>query len=336
MDKEKKSFGSVAADAGKNALEFLDKAKKTLVNAVDQNNDGSLDLKDVSVLADTISSAAKSTATAVINGAEAKNREIEKRILQPIFADDLVHTGSVLTKLIRITEIDKKHAESDVCKGSIGFISDHKDLKVVNVFRNHVDAFGLTFSPDTDCEFYYVNPSNRDHYIALDNYFYYLKVERINELQKIAQDLGAKHFRVIYKEQKATFSKSTVKGKAAGKTSVMSVNAEAEHDLSASSLSSIEVAAEMTCPGHAPLMPTLHYLQGETCILNLITMRMNTASPLTHQKFTIKLSNSSGIKEKDALKIDAMLKAIKMQGNTTLISEVRNEARRFLEYEIDF
>ena len=63
---------------------------------------------------------------------------------------------------------------------------------------------------------------------------------------------------------------------------------------------------------------------------------MDKNSPMMHQKYTLKLSNSSGIKEKDAVRIDAALKAMKISGNTTVTSEVRNESRRFFEYEIDF
>lgn len=63
---------------------------------------------------------------------------------------------------------------------------------------------------------------------------------------------------------------------------------------------------------------------------------MDKASPMLHQKYTLKLSNSSGIKEKDAVKIDAALKAMKISGNTTVINEAQNESRRFFEYEIDF
>ena len=61
------------------------------------------------------------------------------------------------------------------------------------------------------------------------------------------------------------------------------------------------------------------------------------------EKFAIKfLSDSSfqdledGLKEKDALKIDAVLKGMKCAGNATVVSEVQNESRRYLEYEIDF
>lgn len=65
-------------------------------------------------------------------------------------------------------------------------------------------------------------------------------------------------------------------------------------------------------------------------------MRMDTTSPLTHQKFMLKMSNSSGIKESDAVKIDAVLKGLKVTGNANIASEAKNESRRYLEYEIDF
>lgn len=65
-------------------------------------------------------------------------------------------------------------------------------------------------------------------------------------------------------------------------------------------------------------------------------MRMDKTAPLSHQKFMLKLSNSSGIKESDAVKIDAILKGIKLAGNTSVASEAKNESRRYLEYEITF
>lgn len=50
----------------------------------------------------------------------------------------------------------------------------------------------------------------------------------------------------------------------------------------------------------------------------------------------IKLSNCSGLKENDAIKIDTILKGMRFAGNITVQSESKNEARRHLEYEIDF
>lgn len=101
-------------------------------------------------------------------------------------------------------------------------------------------------------------------------------------------------------------------------------------------LSTVEIAAEATFPGHEPVEPALKYLQRDPSIQALVAMRMDEKAPLSHQKYTLNLSNSSGIKEKDAIKIDAALKAMKISGDVTVTSEAKKEARRFFEYEIDF
>lgn len=336
MENEKIIPEVIAEEPEKNSISFWRRAKESIVKAVDQNNDGSFDMKDVSVLAEALGSAAKSTATAVMVSAEEKSRELERKQLRPLFAEDLDAADFAISKLIRITDIDKKRSESAVCAGSVGFLAPQKDFPFVNIFKDKIDTFGLTFYPDTDCELYYVDPCDRDRYIALDEYFGYLKIARVNELQKIAQDLGAKHFRVTFKEQKATFSGNSAKVKGSFKKPGDSASTEAEHEMKLTETSTIEVAAELDCPGHAPVKPTLHYLQRDPSIENLIALRMDETSPITHHRLTLNFSQTSGIKEKDAIKIDAALKAMKISGNTTVTNEVRNESRRYFEYEIDF
>lgn len=326
MEVKKINLGEAAIGAGKNAKAFLGKTKDTIIKAVDQNGDGSFDFKDVSAMADSIGNAAQNAANAMRDNAEARNREKERKALQPVFLEDLDSTDFTLSKLIRVVDIDKKHAESEVCKGSVGFISEQKELRIVNIYKNMIGAFGISLYPDADSEIYYIDPSDRDKYIALDDYFGYLKIARVNELQKIAQDLGAKHFRVTYREKKASITKNDMKAKG----NVRAGAAEAERNLSISDNSNIEVAAEMQCLGHAPIEPKLLYLRGEPSIQSLIALRMDKNSQMFHQEFSLKLSNSSGIKEKDAVKIDAALKAMKISGNTTVVSEAQSESRRFL------
>lgn len=331
MEKKKGNFGSAAAGAGKAAVNLFNKAKKSFVAAVDQNNDGEFNMKDVAAVAESIGSAAKKAATAIKDSADARAYEQELKTLAPIFEDDLVSTDFLMPKLVRITEMDKKRAESELCKGSIGYMSSQTELRIINIFRDKVDIFGLTFYPDMDSEIYYVDPLDRNRYIALDDYFGYLKIARVNELQKIAQDLGATHFKVTYKEQMATQTDKKAKGNAR-----MIATGDFDYGVETNTFASVEIAAEMTCPGHAPIKPQLTYLQREPSIQSLITLRMDQASPILHQKYTLQLSNSSGIKENDAIKIDAALRAIKCQGHATVTMEAQREAKRFFEYEIDF
>lgn len=333
MEKKQK-FGALVSNVGKTAKGLMN----TAIQSVDQNDDGKFDFSDVSVIAGTVGTAVKKGSQAVMDSAEEKARLLELKTLQPIFATQQENAASLddadflMPKFIRVADRDKRHAESEVCQGSIGYASDQKGLHIVNIFKDSIDAFGLTFYPDSDSEFYYMDPSDRDNYIALDEYFSYLKVVRINELKKLAQDLGAKHFKVTYMEEQTSFSakKATV----SLKTPI--AKADAGHKAEEKKYTSVKIEADSTFPGHPPIKPQLKYLQRDPSIQNLVAMRMDEMSPLMRERFMLNLSQSSGMKENDAVKIDAVLKGMKCSGNTTVASEAKNEARRYLEYEIEF
>lgn len=319
--------------AKKGALGVLEKTKSAIAKVADQNDDEKFDMQDVSLVASKVGKSVKNGAAALKESAEERTRALELKSLQPIFAEVLDERDFVLPKFIRVANRDKKRAESQVCKGSIGYYSDPKGLRLVNIFLDNLEMFNLVFFPDCNSEFYYVDPIDKNRYIALDDYFNYLKVERISELQRLAQSLGAKHFRVTYKEEKTSVAEKIIKAN----INVQGVAAgNGERNLSENKFDTIEIAADMECPGHAPNRPDLKYLQKDPAIRTLIDMRMDEHSPLSHQKFMLKLSNSSGLKESDAVKIDAVLKSMRFTGNTSIVSEARNEARRYFEYEIDF
>ncbi len=320
-------LGKLFADATKGVSDFIDQAGKDITKAIDQNGDGKLDLSDIHVVSDRIRAA---------QAASQRKADLER--LKPLFQEDFERAEFVMPKMIRINDIDKHHAENPVCQGSIGFKTVLDDLSVITIFRDHIDDFGLSFYPELDNNVYYVDPCDRDHYIALDDYFSFMKMQRVAELQRIAQSLGAKHFKITYKERNQSLSSQAVDANGSVKVVAVPVTADAKvnHSVSNSAMSAISIEAEMRFPGHAPIKPDLQYLKKEINILNLIEMRMDPLSPLQHQHFNIELSNSSGIKTKDAVKIDAMLKAMKITGNTTIVAETQNEARRILEYEIEF
>ena len=326
---------------------LAEKARDKIVHVIDQNDDGSIDLKDVAMIADNVGSVARKIASSVQgnviqntnqfgNWVNQAKLEAERKALRPIFPEDLSEAEFSLPKLIRVADIDKKHAESEVCTGSIGYSSEHKGMKVVNVFTDYVDRFGIKLYPNKNSEVYYVDPTDRDHFIALDEYFDYLKTARVAELQKIAQDLGAKYFRVTYLEEKKSFSSHNVKAQGKGVfKKVGKLNVDVEHGDSEKTYSKSEVAAEIHCDGHDPVEPQLKFFQNDQTIRNLIDLRM-ADNALTKQKIMIKCSNTSGIKTKDAAKIDAALESMKYSGNTTVVSEAQSEERRMFEYEIEF
>lgn len=342
------SFTEATEDVGPSKITGLfSKAKKAIVNSIDQNGDGSLDLEDAAVIKENVGDAARKAADAALyNAIKGGNQlgnwmnqtklEMERKALQPIFPDDLNSTDFTWPRFIRIADIDKRHAESELCKGSIGYLSEHKGLSVVNVFTNCADRFGITFYPNINCEFYYVNPSDRDHFIALEDYFSFLHANRVNELIKIAQDLGARHFKITYIEERKSLSSNTASANGKGfLKKIGKLNADADHSQSEKNYAKEEVAAEMHFAGHEPVPPKLEYLQNDPTVRNLIEMRMSS-NTMTKQKIMIKCINSSGIKEKDAMKIDAALSDMNYKGSAVLTNEVQSEARRMFEYEIEF
>ena len=261
---------------------------------------------------------------------EESKRQWNLNRLKPIFLHDL--NGMRYSRLIRIVERDKKF-EIEVCKGSIGYWATCKGERWMNIFKDSVNKFGLNFYPNDEVNFYYMDPTDGDSYIVLDEYFYRLKQARVSELQKIAQDLGAKYFKVTYMKEKTTLSKKSANGKG---SIHKKGNGSAQMNATEQKYDRMDIAAEMSFPGHEPVMPHVRYLKYDPNILNLIEMRMDTKGPINHQILNIKLSSSSGLKETDAVKVDMILKSLKMAGNTTVSSEAKNEAKSILKYEIDF
>ena len=302
-----------------------DRIDDARVKVVKEVTDAELD-KHAKELVDAAVGAAQSFAEVINNGKDSWNL---KR-LKPIFINDL--NGMIFSRLVRIVEREKKF-DIDVCKGSIGYWGTCKGERWMNIFKDSVSKFRLDFYPNDEVNFYYVDPTNKDSYIVLDEYFDRLKQVRVSELQKIAQDLGAKYFRVTYIKERTTLSKKAANGKG---SIHKKGNGSAQMNATEQKYDRMDIAAEMSFPGHEPVMPHVRYLKYDPNIENLIKMRMDTKGPLNHQTLNIKLSSSSGLKETDAVKVDMILKSLKMAGNTTVSSEAQNEAKSILKYEIDF
>lgn len=328
-EKHRSKFSSLVSAAGQKTQRLVSKAAK----AADQNEDGKLDLGDAMTIMTSAGSAAKRFMVSAGELASETGRQIEFKSLRPLFPAEICLDGGGLPRFIRIVDRDKKFAENELCAGSVGFRSSHGKTEMVNLFRDSVQEMGLRFYPDADEEFYFVDPSDPKFYLALEKYFDYLKIAQVNELQKIAQELGAKHFQVTFKEEQSSLLKE--KARAQGKLTKSS-GAEVEHDRGQKQYAITEIVAKMDFPGHAPVEPQLRYLRNDQSIQTLISLRMNAQSPLLHQTLMLKMSNSSGLKESEAARIDAILKGLKCAGNVTVVSEVQNESRRYLEYDIEF
>ncbi len=176
-------FGKLINDAAKGVSDFFEQAGKDITKAIDQNGDGKLDLADLQALSSNIQA-----------NQERARRQADIDRLKPLFKETFKQPDFVMPKMICVDDIDKAHAESDVCKDSVGFKAVLNNVDVITLYSNQIDQFGLTFYPGPDNGVYYVDPCDKNHYILLEEYFSYMKKQLVAELNRIAQSLGAKHF----------------------------------------------------------------------------------------------------------------------------------------------
>lgn len=290
---------------------------------------------DVKVIADekkdSVFDAARDAIVKANDVAEEAKLKAQKKMLAPIFPQDL--TAELQPQMIRICEPDKQHLSSPVCEGSIGYLTETSDMTVLNIYADYKGLLGVKFYPYDLEDVYYIDPANSKAYICLDEYFSYLKKVRVDELTRIAQELGAKKIKVSINAEKKTFVGEQKKGKfGLGKLG----NTNYDHDVHSKAYEKVEVAAEVRFKGQEPSVPKLEYFKNDRDIKSLIAMRMHSDNPLQSKTITMDFSNSSGMNRNDAIKIESALKKLKLGGNASVVSAVEEENRQHFEYFIDF
>ena len=259
--------------------------------------------------------------------------ENDRKRLCPFFMEDLRSEDFSLPQMIRLVDQDERRTNR-ACDGAIGFETNTKEMKVLNMYIENESMLGISFYPFVKDTVYYVDPCHPNFYIALDDYFSYLKKVRVDELQTVAQNLGAKHVKISLKECK----KSTSNQNGKGKLNILKTGVEASVQMSSNQMSTIEVAAEVDFSGGTAIRePKLEYFKAESDILALIKMRMDpNGNQILTKTYSFSYSNSSGIQVNDAVKIDAALKLMKCNMGSSVVNEARCESNMILEYSIAF
>lgn len=328
---KKEKIKSMLAGVEQTAESALCKGKQAATTILDKDNDGKFDLTDLSIIKESAGAVIRDCSDTASRFANNSIQTIGYHILKPITRDTLNDADFIMSKLICISERTKKYSGNEITKDSIGFLNKEKGMEYVNIFWDSIDAFDITLLPNENCDFYYVDPIDRNKYIALDYYFDYLRDARINELQVIAHDLGAKYFKVTYLEKKKTVTEKKT-------TLVSSISWGKEKNeitRGKEDFTVIETKAESHFPGHEPVQPVLEYLKNNKTIEGLISMRLKK-DPITEQHIIFEFSSLSGLNTRDAAKIDAVFKGLKCSGNVTVESEAKSESRKALQYDIEF
>ena len=258
----------------------------------------------------------------------------DKKQLCPFYEENLNDENFSLPAMVRLVTYDKRR-DNKACEGAIGFETNSKEMRMLNIYTEFASMLGIRFYPLAKDSVYYVDPCYPDLYISLDDYFSYLKKVRVDELQAVAQDLGAKHVSINLREQR----KSSKTSKKTADINSYRVKASGNLDQASNEMYNLEVAAEVDFRGKdTPVEPKLVYFKNESDINALIKMRMNPESKnsILSKTYSFQYSNSSGIKVNEAMKINTTLKTIDAGIGETVLNEALSESRTYLEYGIEF
>lgn len=279
----------------KSPAEILEAAGNAIETAVDKAGDG------VEALAGKAS--------------DAKER-IDKARFGPVF--DLDQIEGNMPQVIYV-EDNQRLKSVPACKGAFGFIEKLKGLQVMRLLPKYIGLPGIKFYPDTDGVLYYQDPCDDHLYIDINDYFDYLNAVRVNELELTAQDLGAKHVKVVYKEARKVF-----------------VDTDAKAD-DPDDFSNVEVFTDdVYDSGETPTVPVIQYLQNDPSISSLIDRRLDSEQDADKETNAIPCKILDGMSVDDAVKLDGILKTLKLNGNASVASAAEALERAVLEYTIEF
>lgn len=260
-------------------------------------------------------------------------KNIEK--YKPIFIDSI---PTEYPKIIHVVDNDSRLKIKE-CQNAIGFHEDYNGTNVVCIYQPEYAKFNkIKFyqNKKPDASIYYEHPIYKNQYIDIYDYFRIINIQRVNELEEIARSLGAKYFRVVIVEANKKNTSTINKADAGVKVEKNKFGVGIEKDFGESESESIGIKAEMTFQGSEPKEPELKLWAHDESILTLIKQRLSSDQRIMSKKFSLAYNTGTGIKEKEAAKIDGVLKSLKFSAKASVQNKVEQEKNKRIEYEIEF
>ena len=319
-------------DAGNKLETVVDGVKETAGKAAGLIGDAA---KDVSEFAGEQLKTAKGIFNRVSKemGDNLSRQRLEK--FRPVFSDRIDSGELSFPEMIQIIDTDKR-TQFEECKNAVAFEDNINKQEVLSVFKGSTEMLQLNFIPERNLSIYYVHPLDKTTYIEMSKYFSYLKEAKVAELEYIAQSLGAKYFKVSILEESNTENIKKVGGEAKLGFLKDKMGVKSQRDIGEKHYESLGVAAESRFTGKDPVKPELKYWASNVAIRSLVEQRMSPDNPLSSKIYRLDYNTSSGITEKEAAKIDGVLKSLKFSGAGSFSEAAKTETRRKFEYIIEF
>lgn len=254
----------------------------------------------------------------------------------PLFPEQYQSDSFHLPNIIVIVD-DAVRKDIDVCAGAIGWLSKDSGEEVLHLYDEAISFSGIQFIPAPICNaVYYVDHFDRNRFIQVDCIFSRTLKEKIDELQHIAESLGAKRCVIGISEASKTSKTKKVSADVGTGKQGTNITADYEHSSKNSQTQYGHIEAEFTGL-RFPKRPTLKWFAYDDSITNLVETCCSGRRRV--KKLTLELTGSSAstMSQSIACAIDGVLtKSLKSSGHASMKTQAKAENESKLVFYIEF
>lgn len=232
--------------------------------------------------------------------------KIDKARFGPVF--DLEQLEGGMPQVIYV-EDNQRLKDIPACKGAIGFTERLRGVQMMRLLPKYRGVPGIRFYPDADRLLYCQDPCDDHLYVDINVYFDHLNAARADEIHSAAQAAGARHVKIVRKEEQRCF-----------------VSADADLPQEEKAFCNIKVLADAECDEY----------HGETALPEPRYLDQAPALNPETETGVIECKILPGLSVDDAVKLDALIQKLNIGGNASVTGAAEAEERAVLEYTVEY
>ena len=274
----------------------------------------------------------------IIEKQKADERARKLKKLNPLFPEQFKSEDFKLPNIIIIVDDAVRRGE-ELCEGAIGWLSTDSGEEVLHLYDEAVGFSSITFVPAPVCNSVYcVDVFDRTRFINAEQIFSKAHDEKIAELQRVAEAIGAKRC-VIELREAALNSKSKESSSSVGASAKgAGFSAKASSELSNSSSTSSQGRIVTEFRGlRFPKRPQLKWFVHEDSINQLIDMCCSGKRKVKTQTLELSGMSSATMNQSVARTVDALMGGpLGIKGQSSMSSKSKEEHQRTLLFHVEF
>ena len=298
---------------------------------------------------------AKAGVVAIAENAKAEEHARKLKKYNPLFPEQYQSENFNIPNIVVIVD-DAIRRDIEVCDGAIGWLGKDTGEEVLYLYDEAIEFSGISFIPAPVCNaVYYVDNFDRSRFIQADCIFSRTMKEKIDELQHIAEFIGAKRC-LIHISESSKSSKSKRVSADLGATLIDPAQEVKKHKKSSSKEDAAFGKATLEYEnlnnngrkqyGHIetefsglrfPKRPTLKWFTHDDGINNLINTCCSGKRRV--KKLTLELSGSTyaTMSQSTACAIDGVFhQTLKAKGQVSMKSQAKDEHQSTMLFRIEF